>query len=166
MGPYFLDGCCEDTHTAYEFHGCFYHGCSKCFPADTVNSASGLTMQRTVRKDGSENGLLETTRLAGGVNVGMQISRFPATEHGGQNVRGQFEGYSRPFEPVRRVLWGSGQCHQIAGKDRIEPYHNKNQVRGFYQSLPGHQQERCLPLLVTPPFLRRTFTLMPGASLD
>ena len=31
---------------------------------------------------------------------------------------------------------GSGQRHQIAGEDRIK--HNKNQVRGFYQSLPSH----------------------------
>ena len=44
VGPYFWDGCCENTHTAYEFHGCFYHGCSKCFPADTVNPVSSLTM--------------------------------------------------------------------------------------------------------------------------
>ena len=43
-GPYFLDGCCEETRTAYEFHGCFYHGCPKCFPGDTFNPVSGLTM--------------------------------------------------------------------------------------------------------------------------
>ena len=43
-GPYFLDGCCEKTRTAYEFHGCFYHGCPKYFPADTFNPVSGLTM--------------------------------------------------------------------------------------------------------------------------
>ena len=44
MRQYFLDGCCEDIRTAYEFHGCFYHGCPKCFPADTFNPVSGLTM--------------------------------------------------------------------------------------------------------------------------
>ena len=44
VGPYFLDGCCEETRTAYEFHGCFYHGCPKCFPAGTPNPVSGLTM--------------------------------------------------------------------------------------------------------------------------
>ena len=44
VGPYFLDGCCENTCTAYEFHGCFYHGCPNCFPADTTNPVSGLTM--------------------------------------------------------------------------------------------------------------------------
>ena len=37
VGPYLLDGYCEATNTAYEFHGCFYHGCIKCFPGTTVN---------------------------------------------------------------------------------------------------------------------------------
>ena len=39
---------------------------------------------------------------------------------------------------------GSCQCREIVGEDRSEPYH-KNQVRGFYQSLPRHQQEWCVP---------------------
>ena len=25
-GRYLLDGYCEETHTAYEFQGCFWHG--------------------------------------------------------------------------------------------------------------------------------------------
>ena len=28
----FVDGYEEATKTVYEFHGCFYHGCGKCFP--------------------------------------------------------------------------------------------------------------------------------------
>ena len=28
----FVDGFDETTKTVYEFHGCFYHGCIKCFP--------------------------------------------------------------------------------------------------------------------------------------
>lgn len=28
----FVDGYDEATKTVYEFHGCFYHGCVKCFP--------------------------------------------------------------------------------------------------------------------------------------
>ena len=31
---YRLDGYCAATHTVYEFHGCRYHGCMKCFPED------------------------------------------------------------------------------------------------------------------------------------
>lgn len=29
---YRLDGYCADTNTAYEFNGCFWHGCHTCFP--------------------------------------------------------------------------------------------------------------------------------------
>ena len=28
----FVDGYDDATKTVYEFHGCFYHGCAKCFP--------------------------------------------------------------------------------------------------------------------------------------
>ena len=27
-----VDGFCQETNTVYEFHGCFWHGCPKCFP--------------------------------------------------------------------------------------------------------------------------------------
>ena len=25
-----VDGYCEETQEIFEFHGCFYHGCTKC----------------------------------------------------------------------------------------------------------------------------------------
>ena len=37
VGDYYLDGYCEDTHTAYEYQGCYWHGkgffvrCGKCY---------------------------------------------------------------------------------------------------------------------------------------
>ena len=33
-----VDGFCEATNTVYEFQGCFWHGCKKCFDSDTINS--------------------------------------------------------------------------------------------------------------------------------
>ena len=45
VGPYLLDGYHQETHTAYEVHGCFWHGCPRCYARDTVNSVSGKTMQ-------------------------------------------------------------------------------------------------------------------------
>ena len=36
FGPFFTDGYDEETHTAYEFLGCFFHGCPSCYcPAYT-----------------------------------------------------------------------------------------------------------------------------------
>ncbi len=32
-----VDGFCPETNTIYQFHGCFYHGCSKCFDSEDYN---------------------------------------------------------------------------------------------------------------------------------
>ena len=37
MGRY-VDGYCDETKTIYQFHGCFYHGCEKCYDGDAYNS--------------------------------------------------------------------------------------------------------------------------------
>jgi len=41
---YLVDGYCSDTNTIYEFHGCVYHGCPKCFTPETFNSIKQQTM--------------------------------------------------------------------------------------------------------------------------
>ena len=35
IGPYKVDGFCQDNKTIYEFNGCFWHGCSKCYDCNT-----------------------------------------------------------------------------------------------------------------------------------
>ncbi len=32
-----VDGFCPETNTIYQFHGCFYHGCPKCFDHEDYN---------------------------------------------------------------------------------------------------------------------------------
>ena len=50
IGRIKLDGWCESTQTAYEFHGCMYHGCPKCYTDVTFNAvlheSMGTTYQR------------------------------------------------------------------------------------------------------------------------
>ena len=31
IGKLPVDGWCPETRTAYQFHGCFFHGCPKCY---------------------------------------------------------------------------------------------------------------------------------------
>ena len=42
---YKLDGYCEETHTAYEYHGCVFHGCPVCFPDKREDTYHPLTNQ-------------------------------------------------------------------------------------------------------------------------
>ena len=41
-GPYFLDGLCETNKTIYEFHGCFWHGCTRCYKSTTFNNVQQM----------------------------------------------------------------------------------------------------------------------------
>ncbi|XP_048588358.1 uncharacterized protein LOC125572213 [Nematostella vectensis] len=40
-----VDGYAESTNTVYQYHGCFYHGCTTCFQPHTVNPLTNTTMQ-------------------------------------------------------------------------------------------------------------------------
>ena len=39
-----VDGYCEEANTVYQFHGCFWHGCPKCFQSNTINNKNQKTM--------------------------------------------------------------------------------------------------------------------------
>ena len=39
-----LDGYCEQKKTIYEFYGCYWHGCNKCYTYSTWNSTRNYTM--------------------------------------------------------------------------------------------------------------------------
>ena len=44
IGKLPVDGWCAETRTAYQFHGCFWHGCPKCYDQNETNSVNGKTM--------------------------------------------------------------------------------------------------------------------------
>jgi len=44
IGNYFLDGYDEANNNGYEFHGCLFHGCPKCFSPSTFNSLKRESM--------------------------------------------------------------------------------------------------------------------------
>jgi hypothetical protein len=45
IGKYFLDGYDPITNTGYEFHGCLFHGCPKCYKPSTFNTIKQETMR-------------------------------------------------------------------------------------------------------------------------
>ncbi len=47
---YKVDGYHQETNTCYEFHGCFWHGCIKCFDQDKINPISKLSYKKLYEK--------------------------------------------------------------------------------------------------------------------
>ena len=59
---YKVDGFCKETNAVYEFFGCFWHGCPKCYKPNVVNSNNqkdmGTLNDQTIEKR-------ETIKMAG-----------------------------------------------------------------------------------------------------
>ena len=50
IGKLPVDGWCPETRTAYQFHGCFFHGCPKCYDQNETNSMNCKTMATLLEK--------------------------------------------------------------------------------------------------------------------
>ena len=44
IGKLPVDGWCAKTRTAYQFHGCYFHGCTNCYEPQETNTLNGKTM--------------------------------------------------------------------------------------------------------------------------
>ena len=44
IGKPLVDGWCVETRTAYQFHGCYFHGCRDCYEPQEMNTLNGKTM--------------------------------------------------------------------------------------------------------------------------
>ena len=50
IGKLPVDGWCAEARTAYQFHGCFFHGCPKCYDQTETNSVNDKTMAALLEK--------------------------------------------------------------------------------------------------------------------
>ena len=50
IGKLPVDGWCAEARTAYQFHGCFFHGCPKCYDQTEINSVNDKTMAALLEK--------------------------------------------------------------------------------------------------------------------
>ena len=46
IGKLPVDGWCANTRTAYQFHGCYFHGCTNCYEPQETNALNGKTMDK------------------------------------------------------------------------------------------------------------------------
>ena len=44
IGKLPVDGLCANTRTAYQFHGCYFHGCPKCYDPEKINAVNKKMM--------------------------------------------------------------------------------------------------------------------------
>ncbi|XP_035239706.1 uncharacterized protein LOC118208867 isoform X1 [Anguilla anguilla] len=63
FGPYFLDGYSEvgGVRTAFEFHGCLFHGCPQCFDSNTINPLTKQDFGSMYRKSQEKIDILRST---------------------------------------------------------------------------------------------------------
>ena len=106
MGPYYLDGYEEDTNTAYEFMGCWSHGCIKCYrDRDKVHAYSLRTMEELYN---STLIRVKELREQGITVVQMWECDFDQkckTDPEYRDLVDQFYPYQDPIEP-RDALFG------------------------------------------------------------
>ena len=70
VGPYKLDGYIEEKKFGLEIHGCAFHGCPKCYPADNYELPYGRTAGKQRRKDQRRLDFIEAhPDVAGGLEV-------------------------------------------------------------------------------------------------
>ena len=50
-----VDGFCKDTNTVYEFQGCFWHRCPKCYTSDQINPMNQRNMTELQRTTALKN---------------------------------------------------------------------------------------------------------------
>ena len=50
-----VDGFCKDTNTVYEFQGCFWHGCEKCYTENTINPFNQVEMAELKKRTHIKN---------------------------------------------------------------------------------------------------------------
>ena len=55
---YKVDGYCEETKTIYQFHGCYFHGCTRCYEDLKVNETSGMYMHQLFEGTTRINGVI------------------------------------------------------------------------------------------------------------
>ena len=59
IGKLPVDGWCAKTYTAYQFHGCFFHGCPKCYDENEMNSVNGKTMAELLANTKTQTAYLQ-----------------------------------------------------------------------------------------------------------
>lgn len=121
---YLLDGYCPETNTAYEFHGCYWHGCPICFPTQRQQL-------KHIRTKHSMNELLTMTLKKRDYIQSLGMKYVYIWEHDFENLLKQNQG-------------ASDYVHSLNLQERLDPRKSffggrTNAVKMYYQVKEGEK---------------------------
>lgn len=115
IGLYTVDGYDEETHTVYEFYGCYWHGCPTCHPELETQThphrsdcTYGALYQQTLIREHQlrEQGYEVVTIWEH--DFDQEIKNNPNLEHFLQTLN-----FQDPLNPRQALYGGADQCHSI-----------------------------------------------------
>lgn len=115
IGPYTVDGYDEETHTIYEFYGCYWHGCPTCHPELETQThphrsdcTYGALYQQTLIRE-------HQLREQGYEVVTIWKHDFDQEIKKQSQFRTLFTNsqFPRSFESTPSSVRGADQCHSI-----------------------------------------------------
>jgi len=117
-----VDGYAADTNTIYEFHGCFWHGCEKCFPVRHEKHARLLdrTMYDMFEKNKTTHPEDQRQRLPCRGDLGVPMARNEERRPPNSSLCEAF-GIRGTTEPTRFVLWRQNECDQTLSSHHCIP---------------------------------------------
>ena len=138
-----VDGFDVTTHTIYEFHSCFWHGCPRHYPNRhekhlrhcdrTMQDVYEATQQRT-----------QMLRAQGYTVVEMWGCDWASLKDTSLDIRTFVANPSKHKTPesTRRFLWRTYQCGEIVPSSDPPP---KDPLHRCHLLVPLGQQNLCLP---------------------
>ncbi|XP_055370498.1 uncharacterized protein LOC114869276 isoform X2 [Betta splendens] len=127
FGRLWVDGYCESggVKVAYEFLGCFYHGCLECFTGSRVHALTGKTFERMHVE--TQERLTELRSEYGLRVITMKEHNWDLLKKSHQGVKAFLKAYKAP-EPLapRDALYAGRTCpvtlRYSAGEDEVVRY--------------------------------------------
>ena len=108
---YKVDGFCEKTNTVYEFYGCYWHGCPKCYRPNVVNTKSqkdmGTLNDQTIEKR-------ENIKSSGYNHVSIYECQLNKNEGFQQFAKNFTQEVVEPLNPRDAFYGGRNKCNQTA----------------------------------------------------
>src|SRR5436190_19772438 len=108
-----VDGYCEETNTVYRYHGCFWHGCPKCYKPDTINNVNRESMGDLYNKTRERTQQL----LAAAYNVVemWECSWLPTYKKMSEDAKSKV---IERLQPIDAFFWGRTNATKlrVAGK--------------------------------------------------